>query len=568
MDRNQERLSVLKKYGWSKNSQSSFFKAVHQIIGDNFKGTFTIKKVNGNWFWYYKFSSHKIHPRTKYLCSCEVKTNMKESSFEHATQIFLEKINHNFSNKDVIEPNLSKYIDEYIEKCMVEGGLVYENRKRGKRNYNALVFNGYTDKTIQRNTSTMKRHIGSLKEFKMFCTEKKIKTIFVNRDEDFRVLINEYFNTLLNRNKRGIDGDISPHSDKHLSRLTIKIKLQSIRTFLSWLSTSKSEGGRGLLKKSHNITSDYQNYLLAKSFGNQQPTDEFIDFTLSNYEKCVNDCISYIQEVWRLYCKTGGDREHFRRERLSYNEKLHDGTCSGVKHMNQPRNLIVMSDVVYFVSYLQLRYGFRITEILQSFRNKDFHDEYFIPTKVSSFFHKVEEEDFHYYNLDIRNSKKKHRLVPIDDLIWSWDAPPKGVPYTTSKYENNSNRYETNIVDVIFEIFYPNNHPKSFPSPNLSTKSNKGYSNTYYLNLFKEKLVLHEDYEWKDRGVNSTHHLRSFFVSYMLRKDELKWTEVAEITGHNPLTMMKYYDRINTEGKRKTLQKNNIRSILSKKITN
>ena len=49
-------------------------------------------------------------------------------SFHHASQIFLEKINHNFCNKNVIEPLLSKYIKEFIEICMIDGGLVYKKR--------------------------------------------------------------------------------------------------------------------------------------------------------------------------------------------------------------------------------------------------------------------------------------------------------------------------------------------------------------------------------------------------------------------------------------------------------
>ena len=66
MKRNTERLNVLHEYGWSETNQNQFFQFADKIIGDTFKGTFTIKRVKGSWFWYFKFSNNKITPRTKY----------------------------------------------------------------------------------------------------------------------------------------------------------------------------------------------------------------------------------------------------------------------------------------------------------------------------------------------------------------------------------------------------------------------------------------------------------------------------------------------------------------------
>jgi hypothetical protein len=80
----------------------------------------------------------------------------------------------------------------------------------------------------------------------------------------------------------------------------------------------------------------------------------FEDFSRNNYEKVLGNCQEYIAQVWRLYCKYNGDREKIREERLSYNEKLKDGTLSGKKHKNQPKEMIVMSDVVFFVSFIQI----------------------------------------------------------------------------------------------------------------------------------------------------------------------------------------------------------------------
>ena len=573
LKKDSEKYQVLKSYGWSESIESQFFQFADKIIGDNYKGNFTIKKSSKNqkWFWYYQFSSTKISPRTKYLCSCDVDTKKGESSFQYATQIFIEKINHDFSNKDVIEPNLSKYIDEYIDVCMEDGGIELKEKGKGGNKYLALVFNGKGTNT--KNYSTMKRRIRVLREFKEFCEENKVKTIDVSKGERFRETFQQYFNSLKDRNKRKRDGEIV--GDKNLTRATIKLHLQSTRMFLDWLTKPKSEKGRGLIKE-HTITSDYQNFLLDEGFGGHGSKSQRIydDFSKLNYEESVKDCQNYIREIWNLYCKYDGDREKIREERLSYNKKLKDGTLSGSTHKNQPKEMVVMSDVVFFVSFIQLMYGTRITEILKSYRNRDEWEKLHIPTQVSSYFRKVEgdKNDLDYYYLEIVNSKLKDRTIPITDTIYSWTKPPEIVPskfhpkHTFIMQEGDKplpyDVWETNIVEVIFELFSPKDHPKTFPSPNTLEKSNKGYSNNYYLNLFKEKLV-ESDYNWKSRGINSTHHLRSYFVSYMFLQD-VRIEDVIEITGHSYQTAMGYYRRINTQLMRDTLQHRDLRNILRK----
>ena len=243
MERNKKRLRVLQEYGWSESNQEQFFQFANKIIGDTFKGTFTIKQVKNRWFWYYKFSNNKISPRTKYLCSCDVELEKSRTSFQHANQIFLEKINHNFSNKNVIEPLLSKYIKEYIEICMKDGGLEY--KKRGS--HFVLTYND--DIETKRNIGTMKRRVITLNEFNLFCIEKKIKTIDAGKGEDFRVVMKEYLLRLKSRNKKGRSGE--EVGSNQLSRATLKLHFQSVRMFLNWLSTPKSENGKGILKQHH-----------------------------------------------------------------------------------------------------------------------------------------------------------------------------------------------------------------------------------------------------------------------------------------------------------------------------
>ena len=559
MIRNTKKTEKLIELGWSEANQINFFDFSKNHIGTELKGTFTIKQTKGKWYWYFKFSSNKISPRTKYLCCCDNIGNQK-TSFNHATQIFLEKVNVSFANKNVIEPNLSKYIDEYILKCMNDGGLQWkENKSSG------LELTPIDNNVRSKNIKTMIRKVRVLTEFAQYTQKYKIKTIELSKN-DFRAVYRAYLEYLKNRTKKNRSG--LEQSKNHLGRATVKLHLQSIRMFFNWMVQPKDMGGKGLIKQ-HHITIEYQNYLLNEFFGEVISHNRiFDDFSLQNYETASEDCIKYIREIWNLYCKYDGNRNKIREERLSYNLKMKDGSFSGKVQTNQPKNLIVMSDIVYFISLLQLRYGFRISEVLDSYRNVGSWEEYAVnrSTQMSSYFRKVDGDgdERDYYILEIRNSKKKDRLVPIVDNIWSWNKPPQYVTSTHIPSKGKvKERWETNIIDVIFEIFHPSDHPKTFPSPNLSEKPNKGYSNTYYLNLFKEKCVTDSQYNWQRYGIATTHNLRSYFVSYMFSKSasiEL----VCRISGHSYQTAHKFYQRINTKMLKNQLDINSIKNILTK----
>ena len=128
--------------------------------------------------------------------------------------------------------------------------------------------------------------------------------------------------------------------------------------------------------------------------------------------------------------------------------------------------------------------------------------------------------------------------------------------------------WETNIIDVIFELFYPKEHAKTFPSPNYNEKPYEGYSTNWYMNIFKERLINSDDLNWKKYGISTSHHLRSYFVSYMFLQD-VRIEDVIEITGHSYSTAMSYYRRINTQMMRDTLSHRDLKSILQKnKISN
>ena len=227
-----------------------------------------------------------------------MKENTNETSFQHVTtQIFLEKININFSNKNIIELNLGKYIDEFLEICMKDGGLMYKIKGKGKNQYQVVVEND--DVTYTKNSSTMRRRVLVLKEFKEYCLEKNIKTSSIGEQEKFRIIYKDYFELLKSRKKKNRNGlEVSKSS---LSRSTIKLHLQSIRMFIEWLVKSESEYGRGLFKENP-ISTDYLNLLLNNSFGkNQNDTQRlFDDFSKTNYEKSLEELLKTTLEKFGI----------------------------------------------------------------------------------------------------------------------------------------------------------------------------------------------------------------------------------------------------------------------------
>ena len=99
-----------------------------------------------------------------------------------------------------------------------------------------------------------------------------------------------------------------------------------------------------------------------------------------------------------------------------------------------------------------------------------------------------------------------------------------------------------------------------FPSPNYIDNPNSPRSKTHTMNLFKEQLVVKEG--WEKYGIQSSHNLRSFFISYMIRKDDISPLQVCEITGHTLKVMEKYYLRENLQSKFKTFQSVSQRDLL------
>ena len=96
--------------------------------------------------------------------------------------------------------------------------------------------------------------------------------------------------------------------------------------------------------------------------------NEMVLFRPKDYEKCVNECVEIVRDKWISVCKSKGDLSVLRR---GYYEKSDIQNGVGRFHTNQPANNPIGTDIVYFISLLQLRYGFRVGEILNAFRDED-----------------------------------------------------------------------------------------------------------------------------------------------------------------------------------------------------
>tara|TARA_B110001452_G_scaffold146232_1_gene121567 strand:- start:3750 stop:5270 length:1521 start_codon:yes stop_codon:yes gene_type:complete len=498
------------KYGWN-DKMEDFFISSNPILNTEWRGSFRIKKHSNRLFWYYQLSS-RVKGRDKYLCSVDVTDDPKES-FQNCCMKLMERVNTGFiissNNKKFLHP----YIDLYIEQLQKE-----LNSDGGRR------------------ITTTSRLIRNIKDFKGFCIDNDVRLNIVPQ-EGCKTLFLDYMKHLKNREK-------SNSSRGRLSRGTIKSYLQGVRYLFDFICMDKNLNGLSLFP-SHPINVEYQNKLMGITLGTIRPKEDIIKFKTEFYVDCYQTCNNKVRDLWIEYCKNNGQIS---------------GLVDKNGKVNQPP-VITGSQFIYFVGLIQLRGGFRISEVLYSYRNRSIYNEYHLENHSKEMGSFWEYSDDDGWLLNIRNSKGKNRTVPITDKIWSWDKPPKGVKFEFVK-DDNKGHYETDLMEVVFSMF-PDSY-YLFPSPNHLGNPNHPRSKTHTMNIFKETLVVKEG--WDRYGIRSSHNLRSFFISYMIRKDEISPLQVCEITGHSLKTMERYYLRENLQSKFSTYKKVSQRDLLIKDI--
>lgn len=489
-----------KKYGWSEELEDFFINS-NTLLKTQYRGSFRLKKHNDSYFWYYRLGSD-ISNRDKYLCSVEPKEKSNnQTSFQYCCEVLLSKLQSHFTISIKDKRFLFPYVQQFIDLLEKEG-----------------------QSSIGRNSKTTSGMIGGLRNFKIWSESNQIKLHIVPTNE-MKLEFRNYITYL---------------HDKGITRSSIKGYVQDIRYCLEWLVRDKLMGGLELFP-SQPLTIELQNSLLEQICG-KPPRPVEKEFRKEYYENCYRDCLTKVRSIWEGYCKNDGVLERIKDK----NGKV-----------NQPPHFLGR-DIVYFVSLLQLRGGFRVGEVLYSYRNMSIYNEHhlkFYPKDMGSFWDKTEDG----WILKIRNSKGKDRDVPINDTIWSWVKPPSWIKCKEVK-NGKSVHYETPLIEVIFELF-PNSY-YSFPSPNHNEKPNGKRSITYYMNSFKDELVT--KCGWDKYGVDSSHNLRSFFISYTIRSEDITPFQICEITGHTLKVMEKYYLRENLQSKLETFKKVPQRSLIVK----
>ncbi len=361
---------------------------------------------------------------------------------------------------------------------------------------------------------TKKGTYTATKDFKQYCIDNNIRLNIVPSNE-MKQLYKDYIQHL---------------NQRQLARSTIKMYSQKVRYFVEWLVKDKIIGGLEMFP-SQPLTVELQQALLNEVCGRVQPR-QIKQFHNDHYNAMYKDTYERIRAIWDAYCDTGGVLPRI--------------TDSNGKP-NQPPHFLGR-DITYFISFFQLRYGMRVGEIFYAYRNLDIYNNHHLkhhPYEMASYFEKTADG----WVLRIRNSKGKNRNVPVSDTVRSYKKPPEGV--NAVKVRKSGKWYwDTALVDVVFELFPQSYY--AFPSPNHTDKPNGRRSLSYYMNVFKEEMVI--KCGWDRYGINTSHNLRSLFISYAVRQDDITPLEISTITGHTLFTMEKYYIQENLQNKFKTFQ--------------
>ena len=424
-------------------------------------------------YYWYYQLSNTQKVRLKYICSTFEGTN-KEGS--NSFQVCLIKLTEKYKTNFQPLTNDTTKISTLIDEYV---GVILEEE------------NSYEGRKMETTRSIR----NGCNKWKEFCLMKTIVLRDVKNSKVIKKYVKDYVELCKGRG---------------LSRGTIRTYLKHIRGFLNWVS---DEDGKDLVSINP-ITPKFiskiypPNRMERGGIGSRNPyyKDEF-------YDKMFNTCVHRVGELWNNFCKEGWSKTH----------------------NNQP--LGVGSDVVYFVSLFQIHGGFRLGEVLCSYRNMEYWDKREYKKNSSSYWEKRNGVWFLY----IDNYKGVSSSVPVELNIRSWVEPSnwKGKPTKLDK-KGKPLYWDTPLVEVCMEMF--RSSPFLFSSPNLYTKRDKHYGKSYYSNIFRIKMVSKGGGSegWESYGVLSSHSLRDYFITHGINNG-MSLEDLSQITRHLPSTLWKYY---------------------------
>ena len=374
-----------------------------------------------------------------------------------------------------------------------------------------------------RKNETISSLTTSINQFEKFVLKEDLRLEDIRDSKIFKLHIKNYIDDMRTRQLR-----------RHTQRTYIK----GIKRFLDWLIDDLN--GKGILD-THYLTGDVIKQLHPVTQSDREKTRR-TRYSTDGYMTMYETCMFKVRDIWRSYIKNGLTREH-------RNQVMGVGT-----------------DVVYFVSLLQLGRGFRLGEILNSYRNEESWLNRYDKKNSSSYWYKYDGDYFLYIDwkgkvsrVQVDGEYCKVRSFGEDENYWKTKE--------SGRLKDGTKYYDTHIVDVCKELFRDSDY--LFTSPNFRTHTNKHYSRTYYMNLFKQKMCNSgsgsEGFEKFD--VLSTHDLRDYFISEMIHTEKLSPEELSQITRHSIQTMMKYYKRDSERTQKKITDKIDLK-IRSRKVLN
>lgn len=455
-------------------------------------GSFVIQYRKGRPYWYYLLGSdgQKNTKRLKYLCSSFEGTNDEGyTSFQVCLGVLVGKFEENFIPKTRDTTKIVDLIDEYIGTILKEEG----SDEGRKRDTTQGIVNGcrqFKNYCLMNNTT-----------FRDFKTPKSLKKIIIEYKDYCKVRRNP-----------------------PLKRNTIRTYLKKVRGFLEWLSDEDIGRKEGGLLPVNPITSQFISKIYPPTRQEKREVgSRNLYYEHKYWSEMYNICVHKVGELYRDYVKNGWSRDN----------------------QNQP--LGVGSDVVYFISLLQIHSGFRLREVLGSHRNRQYWEDRKDKKNSSTYWRKKGDNWFLY----IEDFKGKSSIVPINQTIrvWSKDGqPPNWVGEPTRVDKNGKPHYwDVQFIDVCLEMFRES--PYLFSSPNYKSHQDRHYSLTYYMNLFRQIMVSKGvgGEGWESYGVLTSHDLRDYFITYQI-DEGMDMTELSLITRHSIQTLMKYYLRQSEKG--------------------
>lgn len=488
------------QYGWNEELEENFKTTIRNT--HQVDGFWIVKKGGNKYYWYFRLLGDKR--KDIYLCELN-------KTFSQSFNVLINKLSGSH-NKSSNKKPLVSFIDQYL--------LDLENR--GRNQIDNITF------------ETVKNRSTGIKDFRTYCEKHYLTLGSIDSDPTHsRLVIKNWVDTLIKR---------------QLKKGTIKSYMKSVRLMIQDFSRGKEfTRGYGLIKNNF-FTNEYQKNLLDDTTITVKE-DKIREYRDEYYWEVRRLCLGKIREIWMDYCEN--KQVTPIRDR---NNKI-----------NQPSNSLG-NDVVYFISFLQLISGSRVKEILHSFVDREMMEEHRnlhnTPSSQSYSFWEYDRKN-HSYFLTIK-MKRKFRKVPFFEVIHSYHKPPEHIPckYVSLKRKQNgyNGYYQTNLIDVLFEL--SSNDWFMFPSPNLYSNKQSPRSLNYYLNTFNK--IMKGEHKLSRYGINTTHNLRSYFISFMIRGDKMTPLQLSELVGHTLQVMEERYKRENLQHKfdvikrldHKTLMKN------------